>query len=303
MNTMKLKLLVVIFTIFISNTLIGQSLNEYKYVIIPSKYEFLKTENQYQLNSLTKYLFEKEGFKTTYNNVELPAEISENGCLALTANVINSSNMFTTKLLIELINCKNQKVLTGEVGKSKEKDYKKGFQEALRKAFQSVSALNYTATNEPAVVKEQIKKVAPEEIEIIESSENQVADDIGIPEIEDEIEIESVEVEAPETPVVEMERIEKVVEKDIEVEEIADVTEVNTTVKGNQYLLYAQANPLGYQLVDSSPKVVYILLNSSKKNVYLLRDKNGMVYKEAESWFVEYYKNDELIKKPLKIKF
>jgi len=74
---------------------------------------------------LTKFLFEKEGFKTIYDNLEKPADLSNNPCLGLTADVFNDSGMFTTKLTIELTNCKNQKVLVSKEGKSKEKDYKK----------------------------------------------------------------------------------------------------------------------------------------------------------------------------------
>lgn len=144
---MKLKSLFLILTIFISNSVIGQSLDDYKYVIIPAKYEFQKTDDQYQLNSLTKFLFEKEGFITQFDNVEMPLEISKNPCDVLTARVNNTSNMFTTKMVIELINCKNQKVLITKEGRSKEKDYKKGYQEALREAFESVTAQNYNNAN------------------------------------------------------------------------------------------------------------------------------------------------------------
>ena len=119
---MKIKTLFFILILFVSNSLIGQSLNEYKYLVIPAKFDFLKSENQYQLNDLAKFLFEKEGFVTTYDNLERPADLSNNPCLGLTARVNNESNMFTTKLVSELVNCKNQKIFVSQEGKSKQKN-------------------------------------------------------------------------------------------------------------------------------------------------------------------------------------
>ncbi|WP_321975207.1 hypothetical protein [Aureibaculum sp. 2210JD6-5] len=271
-----MKSLLFVLVLFISNGLIGQSLNEYKYVIIPSKYDFQKSEDQYQLNSLTKFLFEKEGFETVYANLELPAEISNNPCSALTAKVNNESNMFTTKLVIELVNCKNQKVLVTDEGKSKEKEYKKGYQEALREAFEDVIAQNYSfsKSNMLRPAEEQVVEEEPEVIEIIETSEDETTDEIGITEM----------VEVEET---------------IETEE----TNINNKAEPELTILYAQANKLGYQLVDSSPKVVFILLTSSIKNVYILKNKNGMVYKQNGTWVAEYFNGTELVKESLNIKF
>ncbi len=278
---MKLKLLSLLFTIFISNTIIGQSLNDYKYIIIPSKYEFLKFEDQHKLNSLTKFLFEKEGFKTIYDNVERPADLSNNPCLGLTAGVFNDSGMFTTKLTIELTNCKNQKVVTSQVGKSKEKDYKKGFQEALRNAFKSVSALNYTYANKNVKVaapKQKTPPAAPETIKVVEEAEGVTSNQIE-------------------------EVIEETVVSTEEVEENSIDGIQEGAVDTNKNRLYAQANALGYQLVDSTPKVVYVLLKSSKPDVYFLRNKKGIVYKENGQWVVEYYDLDKLVKEEVTIKF
>ena len=46
--------------VFLSMTLIAQtSINDYKYVVVPKSYEFSQEQDQYQLNSLSKFLFEK----------------------------------------------------------------------------------------------------------------------------------------------------------------------------------------------------------------------------------------------------
>lgn len=56
------------------NTLLGtaqESLNGYKYVVVPEKFDFLKSEDLYQINSLTKFLLNKEGF-VAFLEGELP---------------------------------------------------------------------------------------------------------------------------------------------------------------------------------------------------------------------------------------
>ncbi|MFN7100118.1 MAG: hypothetical protein ACK4M4_07065, partial [Flavobacterium sp.] len=40
----------------------AQSVNDYQAVIVPVKFDWLKQENQYRLNTMTKYNLEKAGF-------------------------------------------------------------------------------------------------------------------------------------------------------------------------------------------------------------------------------------------------
>jgi hypothetical protein len=55
------------------------TINNYKYVMVPEKFSFLKQPNQYRLNALTKALLEDKGFTVYYEN-ELPQEIANNKC-------------------------------------------------------------------------------------------------------------------------------------------------------------------------------------------------------------------------------
>lgn len=43
-------------------------------VVVPNKFAFLKSDNEYQLNILTKFLIEKQGFKAYMEN-EVPSEL------------------------------------------------------------------------------------------------------------------------------------------------------------------------------------------------------------------------------------
>ena len=103
-------------------------------VIVPNRYAFQKEDNQYQLNMLTKFLIEKQGFKV-YMESEVPAELLQNPCDALKADVKNESNMMTSKVQLLLTDCTNKAVFTSQIGKSREKEFKKSYQEALRNAL------------------------------------------------------------------------------------------------------------------------------------------------------------------------
>ncbi len=276
---MNIKKFLVLVLIIISNTIFSQqSLNDYKYVIVPKKYDFLKSDDQYQVNSLTKFLFKKEGFKTLFDSDSRPEELANNPCLGLTARVKNSSNMFSTKLILEMINCKNEVVHISNVGKSKHKDYKKAYQEALRNTFKSITSLDYQYN--PAKVAIVVEKEKIEEpIDIVE-------------------EVAPVKVEAEEKLV---EEIKEVTSVEVVEEEVEDVPFVIIEEATN--LLYAQANSLGFQLVDSTPKVMYVLLKSTKKDLYFLKNKNGIVFKEKQQWIIEYYNSGMLVRENLTIKF
>ncbi len=137
------KALFLIFGFLISFVSVAQDLNSYKYVIVPEEYSFTKEPDMYQLNSLTKFLFDKYGFEAYMENEELPEDLKSNRCIALFADVENESSIFVTKLLVVLKDCQNKKVFTSEEGRSREKVYKTAYQEALRGAFVSIAALNY----------------------------------------------------------------------------------------------------------------------------------------------------------------
>ena len=126
-------------------------INGYKYIIIPKKYDFLKGEDdKYKLNSLTKFLFNKNGFSALFQNEDYPEDLRLNTCLGLVVHIVNDSKLLTSRLKIELRDCYNNEVYTSIEGKSREKAYEKAYQEALRGAFVSFEAMNYKF--DPALV-------------------------------------------------------------------------------------------------------------------------------------------------------
>ena len=76
---MKKKILFLTVFCIMTLSIVGQSkINNYKYVIVPSKFEFLKKKDQYQTSSLTKFLFEKYGFNAYLDSDKLPEDLNKN---------------------------------------------------------------------------------------------------------------------------------------------------------------------------------------------------------------------------------
>ena len=132
----------VLIALFISCLGFAQSINDYKAVIIPLKYEFMKSDNQYRLATLTKFNLEKAGFEAYYVNEEKPMGLGDR-CGLLDLDVVNQKAFLTTKLYIVFKDCFGKIVYQSEIGLSREKSYDVAYSEALNKAFESVIALDY----------------------------------------------------------------------------------------------------------------------------------------------------------------
>ena len=131
---MKKNVFIILFSLAL-NLSFSQSVNEYKYALVPSKFSFLNEVDQYKLNTLTKLLMGKYGFVAFLNNEILPDEVLNNNCNKVYVDVVKSGGVFTTKLSIVLKDCKNNVLFTTAEGKSREKEFKIAYNEALRDAF------------------------------------------------------------------------------------------------------------------------------------------------------------------------
>lgn len=240
------------------------NLDKYQYIIVPEKFDFLKENDQYQTSSLTKFLLKKKGFKVLLSNEEIPKEIRENRCKSLEAVVKDESSMLSIKTVIQLKDCYGKTVYSSKVGRSKFKEYKRGFQDAIRKAYESMEDLNYGYNpNKTEVVKEvkEVKKEAP-----------LVNEEIVKPKKEIKVE----------------KKIKKIDTKDI---------------KQELPVLYAQPKDDGFQLINTKPEVVFVILKTSKSDFYIIKNKSGTLYKNDDVWVAEYYENGTLKKEKYQIKF
>lgn len=301
---MKTKFFSIILTCFITTSVFAQAnINNYKYVIVPNKFDFLKEKDQYQINSLAKFLFNKYGFEAIMEGSDYPNDLVLNRCLALEPDVTKDSGMLKTKLKIELKDCNDKVVFTSRLGESREKEYKTAYNLALRDAFKSIEALNYkykpnknipsiSATGQPQVnnnVSEEIQQLK-QEIQNLKKEKVAKVTVVETPIVEKSI-VETPKVAAPKPkPIVEKPVIEKQVKK-------------TSVIEGVSNVLYAQAIENGFQLVDSSPKVVYRVKNTNLKDVFLVEGTSAIIYKKGDDWVIEYYSGNTLEQDTLNIKF
>ncbi|MDG3580858.1 hypothetical protein [Galbibacter pacificus] len=255
--------------VFMSISILAQeNVNNYKYIIVPKKFDFLKEANKYRVNTYTKFMFEKAGFNAIYDD-QKPADLLANPCLGLKANVLDNSNLFTTKMNVTLENCQGAIIYTSDEGKSKIKEYEGAYQEALENAFVSIKGLNYNyqpVENTQVYVPSQTNTVPATTAAVAVTANTAANQATNV----------TPQTTAPATA---------------------------TSVETNSNTLFAQPINNGYQLVDTTPKVVFKITKTTQPNYYIIQDKNGFLYQKDGKWIAEYYEGDELKKQELQIKF
>lgn len=240
----------------------SQSINNYKYVIIPLKYEFMRTDNQYRLATLSKFNLNKAGFEAYYENEHLA--VTTERCDLMYFDVIKEKSFLTTKLHAVLKDCYGKVIYESETGISKEKDYQLAYSEALDKAFVSIGSLGYQYAgavkemkNAAAPVKEQSTTVEVKEVAAVANKVTPTA------------------VVAPKVAV------------------------------QSSGALYVQPIANGYQLVDTTPKVVMKVYKTSNESNFIAEKdgNNGVLVLKEGVWFFEYYKNGTLFSEKIDVKF
>ena len=142
---MKIGALVILslFTIAGYSQTTQNTINNYKYVLVPQRYDFLRSDDQYALNTTTKALLEQKGFTVYWISDALPPALNANRCAALIADVSQRKAMFTTNLTLVLKDCSGNIVYKGKEGRSREKEFFIAYDEALKDAFTSLNATSY----------------------------------------------------------------------------------------------------------------------------------------------------------------
>ena len=175
---MKSKILLLF--ILTSSYAFSQSVNDYQYVIVPVKYDFLSKEDLYGLNTLTKLLLQKYGFKAYLSNEEIPLNTDNQKCNFLYADVIQDKSLFVTKVKVALKDCKEKVVFETQFGSSREKEFAVAYNQAFRESGKSFDKLNYRYNGKngiaPEVTISEILASKAQSLDIIEStsSSNQI---------------------------------------------------------------------------------------------------------------------------------
>ena len=160
----KLVLVTFLFSSIISKSFSQKSLSDYSYVIVSEQFEFQQEKDQYQLNSLIKFLFNKYGFHAYFDS-EVPLNVFR--CDGLWAEAEGTPGFIITKVQLVLRDCTGEEVFRTNYGKSKVKDYKKAYYESVRNAFNDIINLNITqkeiedvdivSISNPQILSENIK--------------------------------------------------------------------------------------------------------------------------------------------------
>lgn len=273
-------------TTFICNA--QNELNPYKYIIVPKKFDAFKNPNEYLTSTLIKHLFTERGFLTVYSD-DLPEELKKDRCLGLEVNLLDNSAMFSTKTTLVLKDCSEREVFKTIQGTSREKDYKAGFAEAIRENFKSLDRINYVYTAPasdaaPITVsfKDDVKQVEKEPVKKPQESK---------PQVIQEASIENQSFKS-------LEPVNASFQKEV-------LNSPTKTAEKSESILYAQKTPNGYQLVDSTPKILYRLYGASLSDLFwaVTEDKQGMVFKKEGQWYFEYFENEQRFSQELQIKF
>lgn len=139
-----MKKLITIFSIVLSLTGFGQSLNGYKYVFIPTlRYGTNGIDNYNISGSLQKYFSEKGFIVLTETTKELPKEVKDEPCILLLGQIdptYTFSGVYTVSLILR--NCKLE-IVYSEKGIasswSSQDDYKK----ATKKSFGKIEKMSW----------------------------------------------------------------------------------------------------------------------------------------------------------------
>lgn len=271
----------ILFLLFASYSF-SQSVNDYKAVIIPMKYDFQKTENQYRLQTITKIDLQKAGFQAFYANEAIPTEISDR-CSVLYIDVKKDNGFLITKLFVTFKDCYGTEVYKSEIGKSREKEFEAAYAESLNNAFTNVYALNYAYNGNT--------NFAPKAGITAQSLPVVAAPAVVVP--------------TPAVPAVAV----IPAATSVAVPVVAATTSKNESKSSSDNssvgLLYAQPTSYGYQLIDSEPKVVMKVYKTSNPASYMAKkgDIQGALVSKDNQWFFEYYQNDKLVSEKIDVKF
>mgnify|MGYP007079515594 CR=1 FL=1 len=318
---MRIFLSICMITLFALN--VQGQLNDYKYLVVPKRFDGFKMENQHQTSTLVKHLFTNKGFNTVYDDA-IPDDLYANRCLGLTVRLDEKSSMFTTKTILILENCNNEAVFMTQEGRSREKDFKISYNEAITQAFQSIQALDYSyveKSNAETVTlgfRNDVKSLNDESN--IEKGDRSGNKNTSVRQVatQDEQSFESIEptasnykkgvqqkeTEVTQTATADNQSYEDKSPTESDVQKAAAVNSMLDETNAPM-VLYAQEIENGYQLVDNSPKIVMTLSKTSLSDIYSAKSDqtSGIVFRRDGKWFFEYVTNGETIQKELNIKF
>ena len=313
---MKPKFILLVATMLIMGYNVFGQFNDYKYIIVPKKFDAFRQANMHQTSTVIKFYLAQKGFNTIYDD-NLPEDLFRDRCLGLTVDFLDDSSFIATKGTIVFKDCRSVEVFRTVEGKSKLKDFRPAYNEVIKEAFVSLDGIEYTyepkdgtkaSSNEGTVTlnfKNDVHNLSEESKEVIleeeATPENQTYKVIKPkPALNADTSGQKVDSDKAKKMVLEQRATtENQTYKAIKPKSAISDGSVQSD------LLYAQPTANGYQLIDISPKIRYKLVETSAKNIYLVSegDQMGVVFQIDGRWKLEYIENGIKRVKELDIKF
>lgn len=241
-----------------------EQLNDYKYIVVPKKFDIFNKENKHQTSTLIKYLLVQKGFTVVYDD-NFSEDLKKNICSALYAELQETSSLFSVKVMLSLKDCNSNEIYVTEEGRSKIKEYKPAYTEAIKRAFESFDTFSYSyvpkENNETSVAKEDLSTEKETLIEQKATLEEQSYRNI--------------------TP------IPSTIKKSDNV--------LYAQALDNGFQLVDSTPKIRLRMYNSS--VPNFFMAETNEEIHgIVRSKDG-------KWFFEYYENTELVVEELEIKF
>ena len=127
-----MKNLLLVSALFYSFGIFGQTVSDYRYVQFPENFKEFK-DNKYGLADLLAQKLKAKNYAI------ISKMVLGNPCEALTADLTDTSNMFTNKIRVTFQDCQGKTVAAFD-GKSFIKDFEAGMQDALTSALKNIPA-------------------------------------------------------------------------------------------------------------------------------------------------------------------
>lgn len=123
-------------------------------VIISNKYEFQKQKNSYNINNMLKAILVSNNFQVYFDDEVLPIEVAQNACDVFTGVLVDKSNLFLTKVKLQLKDCQNNLVFETSEVKSREKDIQTAYIEVIRLLSPELKKYKTTVIQKKEIVTE-----------------------------------------------------------------------------------------------------------------------------------------------------
>ncbi len=267
--------------LFVMSYCFSQTVNDYKAVIIPMKYDFQKEENQYRLQTITKLNLQKAGFQAFYANETIPAEFPDR-CSLLYFDVKKENALLTTKLYVVFKDCYGTVVFQSAIGKSREKEFETAYLDALNNAFYYVYELEYVYNGNTNFSPKSV--VTPPTVAAGSAPVTATPVSTATAPV-----VGAAVVAVPSVAVLPTKK---------------ESTESKISENKSPEMLYAQPTSYGYQLIDSEPKVIMKLYKTSNPASYMATKGSvqGALVSKENQWFFEYYQGDKLVSEKINVK-